>query len=684
MSTLAEAKRERFRQRVKWTLIVVALIAIITFLTGSKFGAVIEGLTPPTLPKPAKVTEQVWLDQNWDPATREQYHHISQGTRTLPIPYPWFVGLERPAKGLFGILFSSDQRLADNDYLLRFGFIKGTRSEYNPDALPVGFALTPNQNLPGLTQKEDAIGLTCAACHTGQLVHDGKQYVIDGGPAQTDLGQLTKALGAALGQTAISSKLPLFNGRFDRFARNVLGAQYSDTTKEQLAAQLAAVVAAGLKVADTVAVNEGFTRVDALNRIGNQVFHKDIDRPENYAPINAPVNYPHIWTSSWFDWVQYDGSIMQPLIRNAGEALGVNALLDTDSPKGEGRFSSSIPMRDLAWIEDRLAGDRFGPEKQYNGLGAPRWPAAFGEIDTALAAKGEGLYALHCEGCHLPPLDSPRIWEEQNFRPIRWTDIKGEKRQTAESVLHVKIIAQEQIGTDAAQGNVLVQRMVDTAGRDGAVAGEASPGMGLDANLCTHAPKDPGAEWSYDRDADDLVTVPFKDGGNVLFGLALGATVQQTIEAWFADNYISAKQQAMFQGDRPNCLQVGAGYRARPLNGVWATAPFLHNGAVPTLMDLLSPVAERPTLVQLGATTFDTEKVGIVQDPNLRMEAGRNYARNGLFILDTSIPGNHNAGHEFSEAWIPTKKYDQQPKGVIGPKLSMDERRALVEYLKTL
>ena len=678
MPTLVQACRSRTFKRL---LIAAVLIGIVLLLTSAKFGAFREALQPPNLPKAVKVTEQRWLDQNWSEATRERYHHVSQGTRTLPIPYRWFVNLPRPAESLVGVLFSTDKKLSGDDYLLRFGFIKGNKSKYNPDGLPVGFARTPSQSLAGVTEKVDAVGLTCAACHTGQLVHDEIQYIIDGGPGQMDLGQLTKALGAALGQLALSSKIPLLDGRFDRFARDVLGPQYSDATKVTLAGQLAAVVAAGVKSIDVVEVNEGFTRVDALNRIGNQVFHKGVDRPENYAPIDAPVNFPHIWTSSWFDWVQYDGSIMQPMVRNAGEALGVAAYLDTTSPAGEGRFSSSIPLRDLVWIEHQLAGNQFGPGKRYNGLGAPRWPQeALGDIDPRLALMGEGLYKAHCQGCHLPPLDSPDVWSfEDRFGPIQWTDIKGEKRSTEESVLHVKMIPQAQIGTDPAQGNVLVQRMVDTAGNDGPLAGEFTPGMGLDAHLCTHPPVKPGEKPNY-----DLITVPFKDGGSVLFGLALGATVQQTIEAWYAGNYISDAQQEAFQGDRPNCLQVGAGYRARPLNGVWATAPFLHNSSVPTLMDLLSPLEERPKLVQLGNTRFDTEKVGITQDPRVRMVAGENYADNGLFILDTSLPGNSNAGHEFSDQWDASKSYDDQPKGVIGPLLSIDERKALVEYLKTL
>ena len=67
----------------------------------------------------------------------------------------------------------------------------------------------------------------------------------------------------------------------------------------------------------------GFARTDALTRIGNQVFAVDMENDRNFAQSNAAVRYPQIWDASWFNWVQYNSSISDPLIRNIGEALGV-------------------------------------------------------------------------------------------------------------------------------------------------------------------------------------------------------------------------------------------------------------------------------------------------------------------------------------------------------------------------
>src|SRR5262249_24414771 len=108
-------------------------------------------------------------------------------------------------------------------------------------------------------------------------------------------------------------------------------------------------------VRDNLAQTEGFARTDALTRIGNQVFALDVNRPQNFVPPIAPVSFPYIWDASWFIWVQYDGSIMQPMVRNAGEALGVGALITMDTNASD-NFASSIPIDTLHDIERQLAG----------------------------------------------------------------------------------------------------------------------------------------------------------------------------------------------------------------------------------------------------------------------------------------------------------------------------------------
>lgn len=662
-------------------LLVIFVCIYLLIMVKSAIATISYALSPPELPAYTAAEKQAdyqELKQNWSIEQSEWFHHVSQGTATLPIPYNWLTALEQPAKSPWLMFFSSKGLFTADEYILRLGFIKGKTTETNPDGLPIGFAKTESMNFEGLDRKSSAVGFTCAACHTSRLVYDDTEYVIEGGPAMTDLSLLTNTLGAALGQTVLSSKLAVFNGRFDRFAERVLGEQLNILTKAALKTQLNNTIKHLAKNKDSIETTEGFTRLDALNRIGNQVFSSDLDNHKNYSAINAPVNYPHIWTTSWFNWVQYDASIMQPLVRNAGEALGVKAYVNTNAALNGERFASSIPYNNLYEIEHLLAGDNPEQNKQFGGLHAPGWPASLPAVDKQKRAKGEVLYQQRCQGCHLPPINSAEIWGEQYMQPIVYRS-NGEEIKTTENYLKLNIIPLPEIGTDPMQASVLATRTVDTTS------------VGLNTEICTNAPLNPSGSSDYNLYQErHLTTVPFKDSSTANFGLALGAFVQETNDQWMQQNYIPKQWWATYNGGRPNCLQVGLGYKARPLNGIWATAPFLHNGSIPSLYDLLSPLSERPMFVQLGSQEFDAKRVGIKQDQEFLRDIEKFKSKainevpeykNGFFILDTREKGNSNRGHQFEKGYV---YKDSNGNGVIGAFLNPEERENLIEYLKTL
>ena len=118
---------------------------------------------------------------------------------------------------------------------------------------------------------------------------------------------------------------------------------------------------------------------------------------------------------------------------------------------------------------------------------------------------------------------------------------------------------------------------------------------------------------------------------------------------------------------------VRLGYKARPLNGIWATAPYLHNSSVRNLYQLLSSVAERDVRFHLGSKQFDPINVGYV-----------NEKLTGGFEMDTTLPGNHNTGHEFRDPDPAASDSSVRVKGVLGPALTHEERMTLIEYLKSL
>ncbi|MEZ1441072.1 hypothetical protein QVM41_33095, partial [Pseudomonas shirazica] len=124
--------------------------------------------------------------------------------------------------------------------------------------------------------------------------------------------------------------------------------------KSQLRADFKAVLDTLLRTAwnDTrrhlYPTEEGPGRTDAFGRIANSFFGDAID-PGNSRVANAPVSYPLVWDICKFDWVQWNGSAMQPMARNIGEALGVGARLqifdEHGQPlRGEQRYASSVRL----------------------------------------------------------------------------------------------------------------------------------------------------------------------------------------------------------------------------------------------------------------------------------------------------------------------------------------------------
>jgi len=121
----------------------------------------------------------------------------------------------------------------------------------------------------------------------------------------------------------------------------------------------------------------------------------------------------------------------------------------------------------------------------------------------------------------------------------------------------------------------------------------------------------------------------------------------------------SNKVVRSFGIERPGLVEnEPSGYIAAFLDGIWLRAPYLHNGSVPSLRDLLKPATERPKVFYRGYDVYDAENVGFVTQGPQAERVGTKY--------DVSARSNGNQGHEF------------------GTNLSAQDKDALIEYLKTL
>jgi hypothetical protein len=691
------------------------------------------------------------IPQGWDASVTNRFHHESQGTKIMPLE--WLMALEQPVFTPFPV-----GRFAARDHLARYGFIYDNIQPGSDELdLPIGWAIEEKYlakyDVPPVTTPTRMVGLSCAACHTNRIDVEGpdrrlKGILIEGGSAVIDLGSFEQAVGKALEYTA------LFPMRFARFARNVLKADLPDSNphKQKLRVDLIAAT----KVVTKLAAEEmkygklagGFARTDALARIGNRVFGAIND--ENLIKTDAPVNFPFLWDTPWFDWVQYNASVRTPMARNIGEALGVGAVINLKDPQ-LGLYDSTVNVPGLHWMEDQLGG-----ENPFEGLQPPRWDdmvhAVFGDTSSApedfalrpaRIRAGEALYSKHCQFCHLPPRPLLKAdLAHGNF--AHFTDLDPESKKR---FIKVKVVDLNAIGTDRNQA-------INFFGRH-AVTPE--PKVNVRSADQYGSPEYYGSEWvkaGYTGEAWSATI----SGATGLFQITsfirskkyqeLGMLVSpDTLEpALMQGNNDPVRRQQRIQYDRyrsvdadldfggdlailsgkkmEQLIVANLGYKARPLAGIWATPPYLHNGAVPNLYQMLVPATRRFTKFYLGSTRFDPKHVGY-----------ETHQFPGAFLMDTTLSGNRNSGHEFrnltleeleekegrigdgqssrqerwafvlgidrdrlitmtpAELWELTRERSRsalsspagQPiKGVLGPEFTEEERWQLVEYLKSL
>ena len=343
-------------------------------------------------------------------------------------------------------------------------------------------------------------------------------------------------------------------------------------------------------------------RQDATSLIMNRATAMLPGISENWEPAIAPVKPPFLWNSPQATWTQWQGVAQVPLWRNFNESIGVFLPVDLSSKSpAEGLFESNGQVFAIQRVEQDL-----------RRLAPPSWPGdVLGKIDRAKAKAGEALFDQHCSSCH-------------NKWPYRWS----ESNKYGKQFVMVGLIPQKTIGTDL----TLYEATITNAS-----AGE----------LSQYLPK----EYQGKPKVPKFVMLQ-----------ALAARVRA---ASLQKLNLSEAQMADLNGYRVlPPTPTDAVYKAGPRDGVWATAPFMHNGSVPNLYEMLIPAAQRTKEFWLGGD-FDPVKVGL---------AGT--ATSGTFLLDTTVKGNSNAGHSFQNG--------PRGNGVIGPLLTDAQRWALIEYLKSI
>lgn len=580
--------------------------------------------------------------QGWTRTEQMRWYHADQGSRLLPLS--WLRALE--AADGSGRFFTSER-------MTGFGFLP-------PDAddktgLPIGFSFNKSSDkkfvrsklrwYSGQRNKEPWAGLTCAACHTGEVRVGGRRMRVDGAPSIVDFQSFVEQVDAALLATLEEP------ARFDRFARAVLnpGAPAPDrdvpNNREALRRSLAQLVAweQRLQAMNRTQIRYGYARLDAFGHIFNKVaVANGADQQGFEAPANAPVSYPFLWNVPQHDKVQWNGiapnkKVRLPggvfdvggLGRNAGEVIGVFADVHVtpDYPGLKG-YSSSIRPGNLDAIEDQLG--RLLP---------PAWP--FQASPPALVAEGRALFEQKCQSCH---------------QPLKRADLK-----TPITAVMTPIWGEGGVGTDpwmacnaftyrARTGNLAGIPTGYLKSREGSTFGEVADTREMLAATVA------GSLAGKKREIAGSLARAFFGLPRPIAPLPQGFVEPETAQKSPEERLALCRQ---------NASSPFMAYKARPLSGIWATAPYLHNGSVKSLTELLWPPSRRAKSFAVGEVEFDPLNVGLgAAVPGGRWSLFRVADESGR-----EIDGNSNGGHDYGNAELLAKP------GAI---------EALVAYMKTL
>jgi hypothetical protein len=613
--------------------------------------------------KMVEVTEPE--NQNWTDLERVLWYRGSQGSRL--IPETWLMALEAP---------SSTTLFMDQAHFGRFNYLsadlapalaaisKRPCDTTNPEGrgLPLGFArdcqsdeqlnVTRLRWYEGQKDKESWIGLNCAACHTNEITHNGASYVIDGAPTLADFQGFTEALRLSMEQTLTD------NAKWERFVKRVVGSRnLRERDDSRIAADRTLLKAAfarlldhqnELKAYNATKVDYGHGRLDAVGHILNKVAMLNNSTSPMRGEPNAPVSYPFIWNANQHDFVQWNGLVpnqnirigkgnldVGALVRNTSEVIGVFADVTTRPMAGLNGYRSSVDVENLAAMEGQLG-----------RLMSPKWPTSFGMPHVQQVSHGKRLFNQSCAGCHAPlkrtDLVTPiiaqmtPIWDPAGVGTDPWMACNAFSYQAKGGVLTgtksriasgdpllAQSATQDYLGTQAI--GVLLRKkfkILTIAAREA---------IGVEGKIEVY---DQAVSLAPERLGDQLP-------GEKRLQLCIAAA-NATIPTKLAERTLA--------------------YKARPLNGIWATAPYLHNGSVRSLYDLLLPPKRRPDKFWIGNREFDANHVGFVSE-----QRGPGSWFETKDAANRDIIGNSKLGHDYGN-----EGFDEV------------ERLALVAYMKTL
>jgi processive rubber oxygenase RoxA-like protein len=481
------------------------------------------------------------------------------------------------------------------DNLARYGFIPDRKYDRNPAALPVGMTVERSP----LTNRV-MIGFNCTACHVGELWRDGRRVRIDGGPNMVRLNNLL-----ADARTELDSTLTDLTGRRERFLVNLARARRENDALFPSGRTIAERVK---DLATDIDLAKAFLEyLKAIPTLKAQTATQNgYGRADAFGVARnllfgrdarnlRPQNAPASFPHMW--GIETTAWLQWGASMNSVMERNIGQSLGVGAVFDAESFAATSRLENLNTLE-RLV---------YK-LTPPAWPAdVFGAIDETKAARGRDVYERQCANCHDKPF--------------------------------------------AVTPSGLVVYQLFTL-------------------------KETGVSPLVAQNFDEPVIV---DGKSVRFAAAAFTVLENLKKRYYVANQISEQTQAEWEGrtrrpppewkpvmrstladaDKYPDTRGGRVSPAKPLAGIWATAPYLNNGSVANLWDLLTPPGARPARFTLGSREYDVQRLGYRSTADPKAPAPP-------WEFDATQTGNSNAGH------------------VYGTTLSDDDKWALIEFLKKL
>lgn len=473
----------------------------------------------------------------------------------------------------------------------------------DPHKLPVGW--TTELRTLG-KHKVPFIGINCSACHSGELHYQGNTVRIDGAPNLFALEQFFHDLQAAAAAVRTNS-LEAF-----KFIRAVIRLNHD----AQGEGEFLEVSPTALQFLESVNEADGLSaqEQEAADLIGGAV-HRTLERKtDELQKLSHPIA----------------GDILKALVESGHylerrlATLEVLAkAIDCGVDLGPGRGDSFGIIRDLLFPFDGVRLDAPVSTPHLFGFGSYGWIHWDGNTQSVMQRNLAQAIAL---GADYDPVTHHSSVLPHNLHQLEKAGRKLKAPAWPENIFGAIDRARAQRGRDVFQQ----QRCAECH-------------TGEKVYSLAEVGTSPVRSSNF---ALPLAGRPFP-GVLADFGA-------QTTMVLFQQHNIPPEKAKELEPGTPEWRATG-GYVARSLAGLWATAPFLHNGSVPSVYELLQPAAKRSVRFSVGQREFDPKKLGFILD-----------VPNPDFILDTTIQGNGNQGHEF------------------GVNLPEESKLDLIEYLKTL